>query len=98
MTIGEWIDHRERPVPAAFRSRLNGDGPISTASFLAAADVEIRAFAERSPRDRAAAFSLLAADAYITYACLQALLEGGGSKALQEITRRIAQSWAGDRT
>ena len=92
MTIAEWIDRQDRPVPAAFRSYLNAEGPISLANLLAAAESKMRAYTTGDTRDRRAGFALLAADAYLTYACLRAVRESGGS-SLHRITERVAREW-----
>lgn len=92
MTIAEWIDRQDRPVPAAFRSFLNAEGPVSITDLLSAAEAEVLAYATGDMRSRDAGFTLLAADAYLTYACLLAVREGGGV-ALGEITERIAREW-----
>ena len=92
MTIAEWIDRRDRPVPAAFRSFLTAEGPVSLADLLDAAETEMRAYRAGDKRDREAAFALLAADAYLTYACLRAVT-GSGGDALAGITERIARAW-----
>ena len=92
MTIAEWIDQRDRPIPAAVRSYLNAEGPASLDNLFAAADTEIRAYAAGDTRSRDAGFALLAADAYLTYACLWAVRESGGS-SLHRITERVAREW-----
>lgn len=97
MTIAEWIDRRDRPVPAAFRSFLDTDGALSSANLLAAAEAEMGAHAGGDMRSREAAFALLAADAYLTYACLRAVRENGGA-GLRDITERIAWEWLPGRT
>lgn len=92
MTIAEWIDRRNRPVPAAFRTFLNADGPASLANLLAAAETEMLAYATGDSRNRDAGFALLAADAYLTYACLWAVRERG-APSLHRITERVAREW-----
>ena len=92
MTIAEWIDRQSRPVPAAFRSHLNADGPVSLDALIAAAEAELHACEVGAARDRAAAFSLLAADAYFSYACLWALTEGEAGD-LRLIAERIVRAW-----
>ncbi len=92
MTIAEWIDRQGRPVPAAFRSFLSAERPVSLANLLAAAQAEMDAYTTGDMRSRDAGFALLAADAYLTYACLRAVRENGGA-ALTGITERIATEW-----
>ena len=92
-TIGEWIDRSERPVPAEFRPHLSAGGPVSPDTLLAAAEQEVRGCAAGNPRDRRTAFSLLAADAYVTCACALAIEEGAEVPALAETARRVAQGW-----
>lgn len=92
MTISDWIDRRDRPVPPAFRSLLDAETPASLANLLAAAEEEMRAYHASDPARRCAGFALLAADAYLTYACLWAVRESGGA-ALADITERIAREW-----
>ena len=92
MTISEWIDRRDRPVPPAFRVLLDAEGPASVDSLLAAAEEEMRAYHATDSAGRRAGFTLLAADAYLTYACLRAVRESGGD-ALAGIIERIAREW-----
>ena len=92
MTIAEWIDQRDRPVPAAFRAFLTAEGPMSLANLLGAAETEMRAYRAADMGDREAAFALLAADAYLTYACLR-VVTGSGGDALAGITERIVRAW-----
>ena len=92
MTIGEWIDGRSRPVPGAFRGHLNAEDPVSLETLLGAAEAEFHACGGGAFRDRTAAFCLLAADAYITYACLWATTEGTAGD-LGRIAERIARAW-----
>ena len=91
VAIGEWIDAQRPSVPPVFRPHLKAAGPVSAATLMDAAEAAMRSCAERPPNDRAAAFSLLAADAHVTYACLQVLQEGGGSEELRGVTRTIGK-------
>ena len=93
MTIGEWIDGQERAVPVGFRSWLTAAGPVSLDALLDAADCEVVKHAAHSNRDREAAFHLLAADAYLTYACALGVAEGTDGEALGELARRVARRW-----
>lgn len=92
MTIAEWIGRQDLPVPTSFRTRLNAGEPVSLANLLGAAEAEMDAYNTGDTRSRDAGFALLAADAYLTYACLWAVRESGGT-ALTDITERIAAEW-----
>ena len=93
MTIGEWIDRRVRQVPPEFRPHLTAAGPVSLDALLAAAEREVEVGMAQAPRDRTAAFALLAADAYVTYACEVAIAEGGDGASLGDVVRRVAHGW-----
>lgn len=93
MTIGDWIDRRERPVPHEFRDHLSVAGPASPDTLLTAAEREITGCTVQNPRDLGAAFSLLAADAYVTYACALAMMEDADASTLTETARRVAYGW-----
>ena len=93
MKIGEWIDQRDRHVPAALRSRLRAGGTATPEALLRAAEAELEVCAGLTRKDRAAAFALLAADAYLTYACLLAAARGDTGETLREVTRRTAKGW-----
>lgn len=93
MTIGEWIDQRERPIPRKFRRSLGAGGPVSLRALIGAAEQEVSKCAPHTPRDREAAFRLLAADAYVTFACVLAVTEGGDAGTLREAARQVARGW-----
>lgn len=95
MNIAEWISQRERPVPDTFRFGLPADAPASRAALVDAADEALSACGDDD--DRSAAYALLAADAYITYACLWAVLEDEDLGTLRDVTERVVRAWgAGD--
>lgn len=91
MTIDEWIDSRGGSVPSALRGRLRAQGQVSPTALLDAAIVELEAVERGDPADRATAFSLLAADAYVTYACLWEVAEGTGD-CMERILARVAEA------
>lgn len=93
MTIDEWMDGQEPAVPAEFRPWLAAAGPLSVDALLDAADSEVTKCAAHSSRDRRAAFHLLAADAYLTYACALGVAQGADGAALGELARRVARRW-----
>jgi len=84
-----WIDERTPPVPDAFRPHL-ADERAATGEIGELTRAAHEAMAEtlaRPGRDRDAAFHLLAADGYATYAC-EAAAEGrdvlGGLRGVLE--------------
>lgn len=93
MTIGQWIDGRERAVPNEFRPHLSAGGPVSPDTLLAAAEREVTGCAVENPRDRRAAFTLLAADAYVTYACELAMMQDADAATLKGTAQRVAHGW-----
>lgn len=97
MTIGAWIDRCSRPLPDAFRRHLTADDPVSLDTLLDAAEAEFRACAGGAAPERPAAFSLLAADAYVTYACLWALTKGAPGD-LTRIIERVTRAWTPEST
>ena len=96
MTIPEWIAQHERRVPDAFRFCLRAEAPASLATLVRAAEAELAAYGDAG--DRGAAYPLLAADAYITYACLWAVLEEDDGGILRRVAERVVRGWGvGDR-
>lgn len=91
MTIATWIGQRDRNVPDALRVRLRANAPVSLAALLRAGEEELTASVHEGGRP--AAFSLLAADAYVTYACLWAVLEGEDHRSLRRVTEHLVRSW-----
>lgn len=80
-----WLDEREPVPPVELRSRLDDDlggmDPLAV-RFTEAAVRRLHRARER-PGGRAAAFELLAADAYLTYACEAAADPGARSADLE---------------
>ena len=76
MTIEQWVQGQVPPVPEAFRPALSSAEEATFDGLLNAARTEFERAREGRGRDRDQAFHLLAADAYLTYACA-AVLEGG---------------------
>lgn len=92
MTIAEWIGQRDRSVPNALRVRLRANAPVSLAALLRAGEEELTASVREDGRP--AAFSLLAADTYVTYACLWAVREGEDHGALRRVAERLVRGWS----
>ena len=93
--LGTWLDNRRPPVPNGLKEWLAVDDelPFSVGGL---ADLGIAALdhAEVSKRlDRHAAFQLLAADAFLTYACEAAVDEPDVASRLHLILDRCAAAW-----
>ena len=93
--LGAWLDTRRPTVPDGLKDWLavDDDLPLSVAGL---ADLGIAALgcADVSRRlDRHAAFRLLAADAFLTYACEAAVDEPDVASRLHLILDRCAAAW-----
>lgn len=93
--LGTWLDTRRPAVPEGLKEWLavNADLPLSAEALT---DLGIAALdrAEVSQRlDRHAAFQLLAADAFLTYACEAAVDEPDVASRLHLILDRCAAAW-----
>ncbi len=91
MKIAEWVDAQTPAVPESFRPRLDADGPASAEGFAAAAAAGLKAALECGPADRRGAHVLLAADAYVTWACALALSEEDVPAALAGVADALRQ-------
>lgn len=98
-----WLDGRDPPPPVELRSRLDDDlgGTAHLAARLTEAAVRRLRQARARPGERAAAFDLLAADAYLTYACEAAVDPGvrsagteGAGPGTEEILRETLRAVA----
>jgi len=94
--VDRWIDEQRPPVPAGLRRHLTAGEtagePVSASTLLAAAEAELRAYFRQDSGKRKAAYSLLSADAYLTFACLRVVQERrGGSGELRRIARKIGK-------
>jgi uncharacterized membrane protein len=76
VTVGEWLDTRTPPAPAALAARLrsavgaalSNDAIEAPGVLLAAAEERLRAFVAEGEGARQDALDLLAIDALVTYA------------------------------
>jgi hypothetical protein len=92
--LTEWLVGREPAAPAAMVVHLDGARPTSAADPLAALTNEARAAlddARRESGERRGAFRLLAADAYLTYACEAALDASDPRAALLGLVGRVVE-------
>ncbi len=81
--LADWLGRREPRPPAEIRSLLAADlpGADPAPGELVEAALERLRRARREPAERSAAFELLAADAWLTYACEAAVDPATGSEA-----------------
>ncbi|MCY3612513.1 MAG: hypothetical protein OXH51_13360 [Gemmatimonadetes bacterium] len=91
MTIAEWVSQRERRVPDAFQFGSRTDVEVSLPALVNAAEEALSACGD--DHDRRAAYALLAADAYITYACLWAVEEEEDFGTLRDVADRVVRAW-----
>lgn len=92
-SLEDWLESRIPGVPVQFRPYLlrAGEGGLDPLGLAARGEAALRRALDRPGRVRSSAFDLLAADAFLTWACeamareadvgsgLQALLEGLGA-------------------
>ena len=85
MTTRDWVEDRKPPVPLSFRDALaTSEPPTSDGLARAARASLVEALAAR-PEDRNTAFTLLAADAFATYAASLALEEERGEAGIHAV-------------
>jgi len=88
---GDWARGRTPPVPAEFLDLLDVPEPPSPGALTDAACAAMEGALSLPPADRDAAFHLLAADAYLTWACAVALeSEGAGADFQGVLTSFLA--------
>ena len=94
-TLRDWLDARHPDVPEALRGWLAVDDELPpSADGLTGAGLASLDRARVGGRlDRAAAFHLLAADAFLTYACEAAAEEADVASCLDLILARCAAAW-----
>jgi len=86
-----WVDSRRPVVPSAFRPHLS-DSAATTGDveeLVGAARRHLEETLARPGRDREAAFHLLAADAYATYACEAAMFDDDPAASLRSVLERL---------
>jgi len=94
-SAARWMEERMSRVPSALRAWLQAprtDDPEGRVEFLAARGVAALDDAISRPgRDREAAFHLLAADAYLTWACEAAAEDDADpGERLADLVRQVA--------
>ena len=93
--VDGWLADRLDEVPEELRTWLeaehaDGGEPEVTDELIRRGLAALAGAMARPGRDRKAAFRLLAADAYLTYACEAALEDSEPEPALRELVGRIA--------
>lgn len=94
-----WLAGREPPVPAALLRHLDGTSAHAGADLLETLLVAARRALEDARAgegERRGAFRLLAADAYLTYACEVALEREDASDRLREVLERVVHGSEGE--
>jgi len=95
-TLEEWLQGRIPSVPAPFLPRLleGGKGPPEGV-YLSALGMEALSRALEGPgRNRETAFELLAADAFLTYAC-EAVAQGADVRVgLESLLERLGNRFS----
>jgi hypothetical protein len=99
IALRDWLMQREPPIPEALLLHLDGaaaavgsEGLLET--LLAEAGAALQD-ARAGEGERRGAFRLLAADAYLTYACEVALALEDPSTGLREVTQRVTREVEG---
>ncbi len=91
-TISHWIDTRVTPPPPGFTRRLASGremGDQAFGTFVEEALAALRTSLREPSGSREAAFGLLAADAYATYACEAAADADQVDKVLRDILSEV---------
>ena len=89
--IRDWVKTRDPRVPEPFRPFLDASEPPSVEGLVTAARRELGRSLQIEAGDRHGAFALLAADAYLTYACERAVEDGGGPAELKQVLSRLLE-------
>ena len=89
--LAGWLASRQPPVPPAFATRLDvPSGTEAAPGSLTRLGAAALALTDPAARlDREAAFQLLAADAYVTYACEAAADEDDPGSALAAVLEHV---------
>ena len=93
--LGDWLEARRPPVPSALADWLavGDDLPVSVVGVAELGIAALERAEVARKLDRQAAFQLLAADAFLTYACEAAADEADVASHLNLILDRCAAAW-----
>jgi hypothetical protein len=92
-TLEKWLKECEPKIPAPFLLHLQGvsSGPAGVENLISFGEGALSRALRKTGRKRAAAFDLLAADAFLTYAC-EAMATGGDVPgSLEALLKRIGE-------
>jgi hypothetical protein len=95
-TLEVWLQSRDPRIPVPFLPHLleNGDGPSGALDLAALGTDALTRALERPGRNREAAFHLLVADAFFTYACETLLPEGDVQAGLEGLLERLGDRFS----
>ena len=92
-SLEEWFSERIPDIPAPFLPFLlaGAGGPFSPGDLVARAERSLSQALQESGKGRGAAFHLLAADAFLTYACEVAAEGSSGTDVPRELEEVLAR-------
>lgn len=95
-TLEEWLKEREPKIPAPFLPHLFGvsPGPAGIENLIDSGEEALRRALQKTGQSRAGAFDLLAADAFLTYACEAAAAGGDVRGSLEALLERIGERFS----
>ena len=95
-TLEEWLKEREPTIPAPFLPHLLSvsSGPAGIENLITSGEEALRRALEKTGRNRTAAFDLLAADAFLTYACEAVATDRDVRGSLETLLERIGEKFS----
>ncbi len=95
-TLESWLRGRAPPIPAPFLPHLleGGDGPTGSMALTDRGTEALSRALERPGRIRESAYHLLAADAFLTYACEAVAREGDVQANLEGLLGRLVDRFS----
>jgi len=95
-TLEVWLRGRVPRIPAPFLPYLlqYGEGPLGAMGLSARGTEALSHALELPGRDREAAFHLLAADAFFTYACEEVVQEGHVQAGLEGLLEQLGDRFS----
>ena len=97
VTLGAWLEAKIPPVPPAFRARLLADAEAGAPAPGSPPFSRVRSALKGAlarEGERKGAFRLLAADAWITYACEAALAADDAEAELRSVLDEVLAAGA----